>query len=98
MARFSVDPRNLPTLGRALANAVTEEASREALRENPKEYLVNAGVDETAINDFNFAVVQDTSSMLFLVVPAEIDKSRLEDESYLTELGRTVVLGCALVD
>ncbi|MEM1049408.1 MAG: hypothetical protein AAGL24_24865 [Pseudomonadota bacterium] len=98
MARFSVDPRNLPELGRALANAVTDAAAREQLRDDPKQYLVNAGVDESAIKDLNFAVVRDTRSTLFLVVPAEIDEDRRDDPDYLTELGKTVVLGCALVE
>lgn len=96
MARFPIDDSKLPGLGKALAQAVTDPAARTALKNDPKSYLINAGVDPSAISNLNFAVSEDTSSTLNLVIPSAVDEGKVNagDHDYLVALGKSVALSC----
>lgn len=98
MARFSVDPGKLPEIGRALAKAVTDEEARAAYIKDPKAYLIDAGVDPSALAGLDLSVVEDTTTHLNLVLPARIDEAKVagNDSDYLAELGISVVLTCHL--
>ena len=98
MARFPVDKTKLPAIGAALAKAVTDPSAKEAYIANPSGYLIEAGVDESAIASLVFNVIEDTDKRLNLVLPSAVDTAKVDanDEEYLTLLGNTVVLGCAL--
>lgn len=96
MARFPIDESTLPALGKALARAVEDETARQSFVADPKAYLVEAGVDETALAGMELVVSEDTDSKLHFVVPAMVDQTRVSsDPAYVEELGKSVTLGCA---
>jgi len=96
MARFPIDDSKLPEIGKALARAVTDPEARNSYLSDPKAYLIAAGVDESAIKDLHFSVVEDSASNLNLVIPSAINRQKLDagDEQYLIDLGRSVILSC----
>lgn len=96
MARFPIDESKLPGLGKALAKAVTDPAAKQALKDDPKSYLIAAGVDQGAIQGLNFNVAEDTSTTINLVIPSAIDEGKVNgnDTDYLVGLGTSVTLVC----
>lgn len=96
MARFPIYEDTLPTLGEALADAVDNDAKREAFKKDPRAYLIAAGVDPSALEGLELSVLEDTSETLNFVLPAKIDSARAKtDPAYLVELGKSITLSCA---
>ena len=98
MARFVVDEKNLPEIGRALARAVSDPQAKQALMNDPRGYLISAGIDAEVLDNMDLAVHSDTDSKLNFVVPNQVDERKVasNDEEYLTELAHSVILACHL--
>ena len=95
MARFPLDENTLTSLGKALMHAVENDLARASFVKDPKSYLVEAGVDESALEGLELCVHEDTDNRLNFVIPARIDVVRAHSDSdYLAELGRSVTLTC----
>lgn len=83
-------------LGQALARAVNNDAARKAFVDDPRAYLIEAGVDENALKGLDLSVAEDTDTKLHFVIPAKIDQNKAAagDEDYLVDLGKSITLSC----
>ena len=95
MARFPLDENTLNSLGLALMHAVENDLARASFVNDPRAYLVEAGVKESALEGLELCVHEDTENRLNFVIPAKIDLVRAHrDADYIADLGSSVTLTC----
>ncbi|SNB73961.1 hypothetical protein SAMN07250955_11142 [Arboricoccus pini] len=97
MARFTVKDRQIVRqLGAALAAAIVDPKARAAFRSDPIEALTAAGLDAESLGGRRVVVHEDDATTLNIMMPAEIDQTRLADPHYLEELGRSMLGACKM--
>ena len=95
MARIAVkDRKTIREIGRRIAEAVGDPVARKALKRDPESVLVAAGVAPSELLGREIIVHEDTVMTLNLIVPNELDASRVEDPAYLEQLGRSALYSC----
>lgn len=92
MARFPYHESNVRELGRLLAEASLDAGKRQALKDDPKKVLAQAGLPASTLALFDFKVILEDTDRKSVVIPYRFNSRKIADKDtdYLTGIADLV--------